>query len=251
MDSPPIALVVALAQERRAVQRALVSVHHRCMREFRALAGELAGRAVVLVQAGIGRDRSRSALLAISSRIRVRAAWSLGFAGGLTDVLHPGDIVCPAVVLQDDGLGGRSMDPAPAHAPIRQALAASGIRVDAGALLTVDLALRTPSTKGAAYRRTGAVAVDMEAAGVAEGARSLGIPWLAIKAVVDGVGEPLPECLAACTKPTGDLRWRGVVAGLCGRGQDRHSFWRLSRASHQAVRALRRALPVAVAAWPP
>lgn len=251
VDHPPIALVVALAQERRAVQRCLASVRNWRGGEFRALVGELAGQAVVVVQAGIGRDRARSALLAASDRSPLRAAWSLGFAGGLAETLRPGDLVCPGMALQDDGLRGLSFGAAPALVPVRAALAAAGMSAEPGAVLTVDVPLRTPSSKRAAHRRTGAVAVDMEAAGVAQAARTLGIPWLAIKAVVDGVEDPLPEFLAGCTTPSGDLRWRGVIESLCGSGEDRRALWRLGRASRQAALTIRRALDVALAAWSP
>ncbi len=233
------------------MQRCLASIRHWRGREFRGLIGGLAGQTVVLLQAGIGHDRARSALLAAADRFSIRAAWSLGFAGGLTESLRPGDLVCPAVVLEDDGLSGHSFGAVPAQAQIRAALAVAGILADPGALLTVGVPLRTPSSKRAAQRRTGAVAVDMEAAGVVQAAKSLGIPWLAIKAVVDGVEEALPEFLANCTTASGQLRWRAVLGGLCGRGDGRRSLWRLSRASRQAARALQRALHVAVVTWSP
>ncbi|MBI4736763.1 MAG: hypothetical protein HY766_12040 [candidate division NC10 bacterium] len=246
----PIALVVALAQERRPLQRRLAAARQGRADEFRLIAGELAGQAAVLIQAGIGRDRARRALLAAAHRFPFRAAWSLGFAGGLAETLCAGDVVCPAAVLLDDGRTGRSFGVAPAQTAVRAALAAAGLRIHDGPLLTVDDPLRTPEVKRAAHRRTGAVAVDMEAAGVAEAARDLGIPWLAIKAVVDAAGETLPAFLAGCTTARGDLRWRGLLRGLASRRGGR-TLWRLHRASGRAARGLQRALDVAFAAWSP
>jgi hypothetical protein len=88
----------------------------------------------------------------------------------------------------------------------------------------------------------------MEAGGVARAARELGIPWLALKAVVDGVEDVLPPALAGCVTPGGDLAWTGLLAGsLRGPG-----FWRalrqLARASRLARRSLRRGLDAAVRA---
>jgi hypothetical protein len=88
----------------------------------------------------------------------------------------------------------------------------------------------------------------MEAAGVAEAARELRIPWLAIKAIVDGVDDPLPEFMAGCTGPRGDIRWRGVLASLLASGKRRRTLIRLGRASRQASRGLRRCLGVVVGA---
>lgn len=246
----PIALVVALAPERRPLQRRLAAARHGRVEEFRLVAGGLAGQCAVLIQAGIGRDRARRALLAVARRFPFRAAWSLGFAGGLAETLRAGDLVCPAAVLLDDGRTGQAFGAAPAQAAVRAALSAAGIRIHDGPLLTVASALRTPEVKRAAHQRTGAVAVDMEAAGVAEAARELEIPWLAIKAVVDAAGEALPAFLAGCTTAQGGLRWQGLLWSLASRRGGR-TLWRLHRASRQAARGLRRALDAAFAAWSP
>lgn len=244
----PIAIVVALAEERRALQPALTSPLHWWSERFHAVSGRSAGHAVVLIQAGIGREPARRALLAAAHRLEFCAAWSLGFAGGLTDQLNPGELVCPSTLLLDDGLSGRSIPAAPAQAEVRAALSAAGIPCRDGAVLTVDTPVRTPEAKREAHRRTGAVAVDMEAAGVVEAARELGIPWLAIKAIVDGVEDPLPEFMAGCTGPRGDIRWRGVLASLLAGGTRRRTLIRLGRASRRASRGLRRCLGVVVGA---
>jgi len=244
----PIAIVVALAEERRALQPALTSPLHWWSEGFHAVSGRSAGHAVVLIQAGIGREPARRALLAAAHWLEFCAAWSLGFAGGLTDQLNPGELVCPSTLLLDDGLTGRSIPAAPAQAEVRAALSAAGIPCRDGAVLTVDTPVRTPEAKREAHRRTGAVAVDMEAAGVAEAARELGIPWLAIKAVVDPVEEPLPEFLAGCMTPSGDVRWRAVVASLLGSSQRRRTLSRLDRATRQAGRGLRGCLGLVLGA---
>jgi adenosylhomocysteine nucleosidase len=250
VEPPPIALVVALSQERRALQRVLCSPRRARVEDFPLFRGELAGRPVLLIQAGIGRERAGRALLAASRRFSFRAAWSVGFAGGLVDGLGPGDLVVPSVVLDDDRLAGRPVASASGQEAVRAALAAAGIVSHGGSLLTVDAPLRTPETKRAAHGRAGAVAVDMEAAGVAEAAETLGIPWLAIKAVVDPVDEALPGFLSGCTTCRGDLRWRGVLWSLA-LGSRRQTLRRLARASRLAALALRRGLEAAVPAWSP
>jgi adenosylhomocysteine nucleosidase len=153
--------------------------------------------------------------------------------------------------VEDDDQKILSFEAVPACATIRAALGDAGIPAESGAVLTVDTPLRTPASKHAAHRRTGAVAVDMEAAGVAQAAEELKIPWLALKAVVDGVEDPLPEFLAGCTTPSGDLRWCGVVRSLAGSREERHVLWQLGRTSRRAARTLCRALDVALAAWSP
>jgi nucleoside phosphorylase len=244
-----VALVVALSQERRALQRLVTSVRPERVGEFRLVVGARMGQGVILVQAGIGRERARRALLAASHRFLLDAAWSLGFAGGLIDAVSPGHLVCPAVVLKDDGLQGESLEAIPAQAAVSAALADAGISTHTGSLLTVDAPLRAEMVKRAAHQRTGAMAVDMEAAGVAEAARDLQLPWLAIKAVVDPVTEPLPDFLARCTTARGNLRWRGVLWSCLVGGERRRTLRRLRRAGRQASLALAKGLDVALRAW--
>jgi adenosylhomocysteine nucleosidase len=250
MEPPPIALIVALAQERRALRRCLTAVQGWRTEEGHGVAGRLSREPILLIQAGIGCDRARRALLSASRKFSIRGAWSLGFAGGLADSLRPGDLVCPGVVIRDDGQTGRAFAAPPAHVAIAAALSVDRIPIVDGPLLSVDSPLRTPEAKRAAHGRTGAVGVDMEAAGVAEAAESLGIPWLAIKAVVDTVDEPLPCFLSGCTTPRGDLRWRSLFLSLT-RPSRRRALRQLAQASGMAAQALQWGLKVAVPAWSP
>jgi adenosylhomocysteine nucleosidase len=249
MEPPSIALIVALAQERRALRRRLSSIRAWRTEDCHGLAGRLWHEPIVLIQAGIGCDSARRALLAASRRFSIRGAWSLGFAGGLAEGFRPGDLVCPGVVFKDDGQTGQAFDAASVHS-VAAALSAVRMPPSDGPLLSVDAPLLTPEAKRAAHRRTGAVAVDMEAAGVAEAAERLGIPWLAIKAVVDTVDEPLPRFLSGCTTPRGDLRWRGVLWSLAV-GSRRRALGRLARASRPAALALQRSLEAVLFAWSP
>ena len=250
MEPAAIALLVALAQERRALQRCLHSVRVWRTEECHGLIGRFSDQPVILIQAGIGSDRAHRALLTASRQFSIRGACSLGFAGGLADRLRAGNLVCPGVVMQDDGERGTAFAAAPIHAVVVAALSAAGISLSDGPLLSVASPLRTPQAKRAAGRRTGAIAVDMEAAGVAEAAQGLGISWLALKSVVDTVDEPIPCFLAGCVTPRGDLRWPRVLWNLVF-GRRRRALGRLARASRQAALTIQRGLGVALATWSP
>ncbi len=250
MQPPPIALIVALAQERRALRRCLTSVRGWRTEEGHGVAGRLSRDSILLIQAGIGCERARRALLTISRRFSIRGAWSMGFAGGLADSLRAGDLVCPGVVIRDDGQAGRAFAVGPAHAAVVAALSVDRIPLVDGPLLSVDFPLRTTEAKRAAHARTGAMGVDMEAAGIAEAADSLGIPWLAIKAVVDTVDEPLPCFLSGWMTSQGNLRWRSLFSSLTLPSR-RRVLRQLAQASGKAGLALQRGLKVALPAWSP
>jgi len=243
-----VLLVVALGAERRAICGALEARHTERLGDRPAIRGRLAGREVLLVQAGIGRDRAREALVAASRTFDVRAVWSLGFAGGLTESLRSGDLVYPTAILEDRehprmAAGGTT------HAAVCAALCRAALRIESGALITLGAALHTPEEKRAIARQSGAVAVEMEAAGVVHVAQDLGIPCAALKVIVDAVDDPLPPFVGRCTTPQGDLRWRGLLAGALAGRESWRSLYRLGQASRQAGRSLWRGLEVAFGAW--
>ena len=246
---PIVLLVVALAAERQALQGLLQERRRRELDGRPAASGRLAGRDLLLVQAGVGRDRAHDAVVAAAREFSVQAAWSLGFAGGLSEQLRPGDLVFPTIVMDDADAGGAPLTADATHDTVSAALRRAAIPVDTGSLLTVGTVLRTPEAKRAARRRTGAVAVEMEAAGVARAARALGVPWVALKAVVDALDDQLPPFLAACMTPQGDVRWRGLVAGALAGLDFWQSLARLGRSSRQAGRTLWQGLEVAFEAW--
>ena len=54
--------------------------------------------------------------------------------------------------------------------------------------------------KAAAFRDTGAAAVDMESLAVAEVAAAHGLPFLAVRVIVDTAGDALPAAVLAATR---------------------------------------------------
>jgi len=245
----PVLLVVALAAERHALRGSLRAGRSGTLGNRPFVRGTVAGRDVLLVQAGIGRERARQAVIAAARAFGTHAVWSLGFAGGLADTLRPGDLVCPSAILDDERPAEAPMAADASHAAMCAALRRAQLPVASGTLITVQAPLRTPEAKRAAHRRSGAVAVEMEAAGVAQAAQELGIPWAALKVVVDAVGDPLPSSLARCTSPEGDLRWRGLLAGALEGRRFWRPLFRLGRASRVAGRNLWQGFEVAFGAW--
>jgi nucleoside phosphorylase len=238
------AIVVALAAERRALLPCLASTRLDWVDGLPAVHGEVAGQPVLLVQAGIGFSRARAAVEAIARRHPLAAVWSIGLAGGLIDSLGPGTLVCPLAILPD-AAGDAAIPTAPAARKILAALQAAGLPAHPGPLFTSRVALRTPEEKQATHRRTSAVAVDMEAAGVALAAKELHVSAVALKAIADPVGEPLPEIVARCMTPSGGLSWQGILRALAA-AEGRRSLARLRQAARLAEAALRQALPIAL-----
>jgi len=232
---------VALGSERRALARVLVAPRPGPLGPFPALLGQAEGQWVLLVQAGLGATRAREAALLAGRRYGCPAVWSLGLAGGLDPALRPGDLLLPDAVLPLD-----AAVPAPSGHGLRAALAS--LAPCGGSLVTATAPVLTVADKRALRAATGAAGVDMEAAGVGEAAARLGVPWLALKIVLDTADRALPPALAACAAADGSLRVSALLAALT-RPAGVAAAARLAGESRRALRALARALRAAVGAW--
>lgn len=104
---------------------------------------------------------------------------SAGYAGGLSPALAVGDLL----------LGENHSSPLPLE-KARRALADE--RPLVGTLLTVPAAVESARAKAALHRDTGALAVDMETAWIAEVCAAAGVPLLSLRVVSDAAGDDFP-----------------------------------------------------------
>jgi adenosylhomocysteine nucleosidase len=80
-------------------------------------------------------------------------------------------------------------------------------------LLTSARSVGSVEDKAALFRSTAAVAVDMESAAIAEVAEQHGLPFLAVRVVVDSAGDVLPRAVTAAADNEGHLHiWRLIGA---------------------------------------
>jgi 4-hydroxy-3-methylbut-2-enyl diphosphate reductase len=168
-------------------------------------AAVLAGRpAVRVVRTGMGsrRTRSRSGRLAGSGPVGV-----LGVAGGLAPRVRPGDVVVASEVRT-----GTLRVPCPSAELLAGALRRAGLTAHVGPIVSAGL---VGKRERAELAKTGALAVDMESAELAQ--LCAGRPFAVVRAVVDTADAPL------------------LRVGTAGRGV-------------AALRALRIAAPI-VAQW--
>lgn len=141
---------------------------------------------------------------------------SWGMAGGLDPRLAPGTIFLPESVISPSG------DAAATCGPWRERLAAAIAAqrpLIEGRLLTSARAVGALAEKAALFRQTGAVAVDMESAAVAEVAHSRQLPFIAVRVIVDGAADALPRAVTAAADSEGHLQiWRllGALARTPG-----------------------------------
>ena len=159
--------------------------------------GALRGVDVLLAVSGMGRAASEAAAEDLLQRFHPGAVVAIGFAGGLAPHLAPRAlVVADAVVPASEPQDGALRPDAALLQRARDALATVQAPHACGLLLTATEVVASPEGKAALGAATGALAVDMESAWVGGVCRRHDTPFLAVRAVVDSVGDALPAVLA-------------------------------------------------------
>src|SRR5581483_9357634 len=158
---------------------------------------ELHGHAALAAANGPGPELAGKALDVVRGMYELEAVISIGYCGAVDPVLRPNDIVV-----------GARVNGNPARLPSTTRDHVSGVvfssdRVVVSAREKQDL------------RQTGAIAVEMEAAGLAARAERWCIPFYCVRVVTDTAAESLPLDFNACRASDGRFsRSRIIMAAL-------------------------------------
>jgi adenosylhomocysteine nucleosidase len=189
---------------------------------------------MLLVVSGIG----QAAAAAAARRLIDAGAGALvswGLAGGLAPSLEAGAVCLPEEVIGPDGI----------HYPTAREwretlspLVAAHRRVAYGSLLTSAAPIASPAAKAAAHHDTGAVAVDMESSAVARAARTCGLPFIAVRAIIDTAADEVPRAVSG-TSQSGQVRIGPLFLGLMRSPVDLVPVLRLAKRYRTAIGSLR------------
>jgi len=176
-EEKPALILVALEPELRCVARAMgATLRNGTVR------GRLNGGAAAAVAIGLG-GGARQVVEAEKPRVLV----SCGFSGALASGLVEGDLVLASSVRDESG------ECLPAAASLRKGArtALEGLRFVEGEIVCATSVAATPAEKRA-LAGAGALAVDMESWAAASAAREAGIPWIALRVILDPLESELP-----------------------------------------------------------
>ena len=216
-------VVAALAAEARALGPAARNHPERAV---------LADGTLVAVS-GIGcTSAARAAVELIEAGATALVSW--GMAGALDPHLEAGAVCLPSEVIASDG---KSFSTARQWREPLAALVAAQRPVVCGKLLTSAQAIGTVAAKHAAHSKTGAAAVDMESFAVAQVAAAHGLPFIAIRVIVDTAGDVVPRCVVAASEAGRVQVWR-LIRGLLRSPADIALLVRLARRYRVAMRSL-------------
>ena len=154
---------------------------------------------------GAGPRRAAEAVQVAAGREKLDLVVSVGYCGGLDPALKAGQIVAAGRV------------EAPEAGEVFSARGLTGAqRHVRGSIISIDRFVQTAEEKKR-LRASGAVAVEMEAAGVAREAGGLGLPFECVRVVTDEAEEGFSIDYNAARDASGRFRKRRVVCLALGR----------------------------------
>jgi len=237
---PALGLVVALAAEGRALlgTRGWLRAGGRRIRRTRLPDGTR----LLCARSGVGAERALSAARWLVDE-GVTALAVIGVSGGLDPSLESGDLVVAETVLEyGRGAAGREWSTDAGRAALLYAtLAAEGLPVSRGAVIVASRAILTTEGKGPLHGRFGALAVDMESAGVARAASERKLPLVVLRAVCDTADQSVPPDLLDVVGDGGGVLPSVLVRRLAHRPSLALDLLRMERAFSAALDSLRRA----------
>jgi adenosylhomocysteine nucleosidase len=218
-----VGVVAALAAEARALGPAVKRI------------GDVSclGDGTLVAVSGMG---GAAAALAAARLIEAGASalMSFGLAGGLDPSLSAGSVVLPSEVISRGG--ARFLTSTGWREQLRLRLAEQRPVAGGTLLSSLDL-IDSVADKAAVFRETGAVAVDMESVGVAEVAEALGLPFVAVRVIVDTAVDALPRAVRAASR-AGQVSLRRLVGEIALAPLDLVALIRLARRYRAATRSL-------------
>ncbi len=190
----------------------------------------IGGHEAMLVANGAGGKRAAAAADAGIAAWRPEAVVSTGFCGALEEGLGIGDVVVGTGLTEPRASGTQTVG---CNVPLPE-----GRGSVSGLICSSNRIARTAEEK-AKLRATGAVAVEMEAAGVAERAEKCGVPFYCVRAVTDLAGESLANDFEAALRSDGHFDTMRVLAGALRHPSTRvPELFRLRSRCKRAARSL-------------
>jgi hopanoid-associated phosphorylase len=192
---------------------------------------------VLAALSGIGAESADdAAALLIGQGATALISW--GYAAALDKGLKAGSLVLPERVI---GAGGESYAvDAEWHQRLYLA-AAYNVPVRIGALVQSEAVVKTAAEKRALAERTGAVAADMESAAHARAAARHGLPFVAVRSIIDTASTDIPETVLQALDAHGGLDAAKLLRGVGSAPADWIKMLRLCIQFSAAQKTLKKA----------
>lgn len=199
--------------------------------EYRTFVGAGALARIRLAGVGAG-NAARAAEALVAEGARGLVSW--GCAAGLDPAAAPGTLCLPRIVIERE-------EAFPAdrgwHERVREALA-QRLRATDAPLVAAAHVIATVAEKRQLGARHEAVAADMESAAIARVARAHGLPFLAVRAIVDPAGMAVPSAVAGGVDARGRVPLGPLLARVALRPREAAELVKLALCFRAALATL-------------
>jgi adenosylhomocysteine nucleosidase len=196
---------------------------------------------LMAVQAGVGQARAAEGARLLVRCFSPAILVSFGFAGGLDPRLVRGTLVIGSALVSENASLAVAVADQALIAGFLAVAEAEGIPAQRGAIVTTQRLVADTASKAALRAKSGACAVDMETAGIVEVAREAGLPWLAVRAIVDSAQDSLPPACLTVLRDDGHVAVGPLLRTICRSPHLLRSFLRLAGDTATARRHLSQA----------
>jgi hopanoid-associated phosphorylase len=193
-----------------------------------------AGPGVRVICSGNGKHLAASLSRAIAEG--AEGVISFGVAGGLSPALRPGTcVIGSAILFETDRINRINTHDNWSRALLRRVPGAV-----CGMLFGSPGPVAHPGAKAALYRKTGAIAVDMESHIVGGVAAAHGLPMTAIRVIADPAARAIPASALAAMRPNGTTDIAAMIWSMLKRPADLPAVVRTALDARAALATLRR-----------
>jgi adenosylhomocysteine nucleosidase len=234
-----IAVLAATGRELATVCAAMgpaAPVQQGRLANFRYTAGRTGTLQWDFLRTGLGPEKARQAAEAAIAHVHPQAILSIGYAGALGPQGIGSLLVADAVKDWADKPAIIISDPTLLEVA-SQAAREAEVGWSRGELVTVGRVAWRAIEKRELAVASGAMAVDMESAATAKVAKARGVPFLAVRAISDKVGEDLPMDVSLWFSKFGSIR---VIIEIMRHPSILRRFYHLKLDADFASESLRR-----------
>jgi adenosylhomocysteine nucleosidase len=190
-----------------------------------------------LTRTGMGSINATRAAKAVLNE-QTAGLVSLGTATALDANIKSGTVLLPGAIRWSDGAQATT-DPDWRSALIDAI--GSRLPIATGDLLQTDELIRTPAQKRRLHRDTGACGADMESGALAQVAAGAGIPFVALRVVLDTADDWVPETALSAVAADGNTRLVNLIMTLLRQPADIPGMIRLLLRFRTAAQSLKSA----------
>jgi nucleoside phosphorylase len=210
-----IGFVIALPRE---IPAGLVRIRSREAGKLCALAvfrHATTAAQLVAVQAGIGCTRAAEGAQLLIQRFSPQALVSFGFAGGLMPQLARGTVIIGTELVGAESSQTLAKANRPLVDQFLAATEAAGLPGQWGSIVTTQHLVADARSKAQLWGRSGACAVDMETAGIVAVACEAGLPWVAVRVIIDSAEDALPVACRTMLRGDGHVAMWRLMRTVC------------------------------------